>query len=32
MISLNDWQTVKKFGHIQYLFEFVNMYIRCTMS
>jgi len=24
MISLNDHQTVKNFGHIQYLAEFVN--------
>jgi len=25
MISLNDYQTVKNFGHIQYLVEFVNL-------
>jgi len=32
MISPNDYQTVKDFGHIRYLVEFVNLCVRYKMT
>jgi len=31
-ICLNDYQTVKNFGHSWYLVEFVNGYVRCNVT